>query len=54
MANSTKPGPAEHHGNHRAHRQHPHSSKVLGKQPLPAKTPGPAGKNDQSDSNHSA
>lgn len=54
MANSTKPGPAEHHGNHRPHKHQPHSSKVPDKPPLPAKTPGPAGKNDQSDPVHTA
>lgn len=54
MANSTKPGPAEHHGNHRPHRHQKPSAKVPDKPILPAKTPGPAGKNDQSDPLHTA
>jgi putative chitinase len=51
MVQSAKPGPATHHGG-RHHRHHPHSSAVPQKPPMPAKSPGSSGKNDQADPNH--
>lgn len=53
MANSVKPGPAE-HGLPQHHRRHPLKVAIPPKQPLPAKTPGVSGSKDQADPNVAA